>query len=87
MSRTAPRASISDTTGSSASIRSSWSADVDALFADTAGGDAHALGELLRRHGRPAVCVALRAVLDAGEEEAAVVRFLLSSVVPQPTGG
>jgi hypothetical protein len=54
-----------------------WStAPVGDLLVATADGDAAALGELFRRHGAGAVDAALRALLDAGEDEPAMHHFL-----------
>jgi len=65
--------------------RRPWSAmNPGALLAAIGAGDAGALREMLRRHGRPAVRVALRALLSAGADEPRMLTFVRSAVSPVP---
>jgi hypothetical protein len=51
-------------------------ASVDVLLVAIAAGRPDALGEVLRRYGRPAVNVALRVLLDADDDGPATLIFL-----------
>jgi hypothetical protein len=63
-----------------------WSRfSVDALLAATAAGRAEALHELFRRHGTPAVNLALRSLLDAGGDEACMLDFLRRAAALRPS--
>jgi len=56
----------------------------DALLAAIGSGSAGALREVFRRHGRPAVHVALSALLAAGPDESRMLTFVRSAARPSP---
>jgi hypothetical protein len=56
-------------------------ATVEGLLAAIAAGRSEPLGELFRRHDRPAVAVALRLLLDAGADEHATFLLVRSAAI------
>jgi hypothetical protein len=65
--------------------RGPWSAmNPHALLAAIGDGDVGALREMFRRHGHPAIHIALSALLDAGADQPKMLTFVRSAARPLP---